>query len=208
MAPDSSNVERVYRGLKQRILSGEYSLGCRIDAQLVADDFGTSVTPVRDALQRLVGEQWMEALPRGGFQAPPLTVPTLLDLYEWNHLLALLVAKLAPRAEEPLAALLQMDGSAELERQTASLFELLAARSGNRAHGRTISQLNERLHAARLAETMTFKDAGGELHRLVRTLDSHRRKAISDRLSAYHQRRKQQLLQIIGTIHSFHKRQA
>lgn len=212
MAPDPSNVDRVYRALKQRILSGHYSLGSRIDTQAVADDYGTSVTPVRDAVQRLVGERLLEALPHGGFQAPTVTAPALLDLYDWNGRLAQLAAKLPASTDEPLARLLDVSASTDSPENfssvTASLYSVLARRSGNHAHQREIAQLNDSLHVARLAEAQTLKDPYGELHRLVKTLDSHRGRAISDRLTAYHQRRRQQLLEIVGTIHSFHKDQS
>jgi len=211
VAPQPSNVDRVYRHLKHGLLNGDYSLGSRIDAQAIADDLGTSITPVRDAIQRLVGERLLEPLPHGGFQAPAITAPALLDLYDWNIRLAQVATQLPPRPNEPLARLLgaadSLNDPADLATATASLFSHLAHRSGNQAHRHSVAQLNERLHAARLAEALTLKDAFAEYGRLVNTLDSRRSKTIADRLSAYHQRRKQQIVEIIGAIHGFHKNQ-
>ena len=211
MAPGPSNVDRVYRALKHRILSGSYSLGSRIDTQSVADDYGTSVTPVRDAVQRLIGERLLEALPHGGFQAPAVTAPALLDLYDWNGRLAQIAAKLPPCANEPLAqlvdALAPMASPEQFAALTASLYSHLARRSGNQAHQLAVAQLNDSLHAARLAEARTLKDPYSELLQLIRTLDSGNNRAISTRLSAYHHRRRQKLLPLLATIHSFHERQ-
>jgi DNA-binding GntR family transcriptional regulator len=209
VAPQPSNVDRAYRHLKHRLLIGEYSLGSRIDAQGIADDLVTSITPVRDAIQRLVGERLLDALPNGGFQATAITAPALLDLYDWNIRLAQMGAQCPPHPDEPLAALLdvaalQNDPEAFVT-ATAALFSHLAKHSGNQAHRQTVAQLNERLHAARLAEALTLKGAFDEYSRLVRTLDSHRRKAIADRLTAYNQRRKQKIVEIVGAIHGFHK---
>jgi DNA-binding GntR family transcriptional regulator len=206
--PDPLNFDRVYHNLKRKIIRGAYSLGARIDAQAVADDVGTSVTPVRDAIQRLIGEGLLEVRPHGGFHAPAVTAPGLCDLYKWNARLAQLASKLPPRATEPLALHLsaaQIDADPDqFATWVGTLFLLLADRSGIQAHHNVVAKLNDALHAARMAEALALKDAVGEINKLVKALDSCRSKAISDRLLAYLQRRKRHILEIVGTVHTFH----
>lgn len=207
MAPEPINVDRVYRILKREIIRGAYSLGGRIDAQAIADSVGTSITPVRDAVQRLIGEGLLESQSYGGFHAPTVTAQSLSDLYDWNDRLAQFASKLPPHPDEPLTQLLEpssaMNEPEEFASSVAFLFLRLADRSNIRAHRRAVAQLNDVLHAARLAEAVTLRDAHGELNRLVTTLDSHHGKAISNRLSAYHQRRRRHIPEILGTIHGF-----
>ncbi|MGO1562199.1 MAG: GntR family transcriptional regulator [Actinomycetaceae bacterium] len=54
-APPSKS-ERVYRELYQRIVDGTYSAGYRLVLSQVAESFGTSALPVREAVRRLEAE--------------------------------------------------------------------------------------------------------------------------------------------------------
>ncbi|GAA4058182.1 GntR family transcriptional regulator [Actinomadura miaoliensis] len=63
---------QLYRILCDRITTGVYAPGSRLDPQAVADEFGVSRTPVRDALARLEHDQLIETRPRSGtFVARP-----------------------------------------------------------------------------------------------------------------------------------------
>ena len=55
MAPDRHLHENIYVSLKSLLLSHRYRPGEPIDLKALADQFGASVTPVRDGLCRLVG---------------------------------------------------------------------------------------------------------------------------------------------------------
>ena len=64
--------DQLYRILVERITTGAFAAGSRMDPQAIADEFGVSRTPVRDALARLEHDQLIETRPRSGtFVARP-----------------------------------------------------------------------------------------------------------------------------------------
>ena len=82
--------ERVYGALRERILANAFAPGARLDPAVLASELASSVTPVRDALHLLAGEQLVEVRPGDGFHLPHLTGPGLDDLYALNAELRLL----------------------------------------------------------------------------------------------------------------------
>jgi DNA-binding GntR family transcriptional regulator len=67
-----SIADQLYRILCDRIVTGVFAPGARLDPQAVADEFGVSRTPVRDALAQLEHDQLIETRPRSGtFVARP-----------------------------------------------------------------------------------------------------------------------------------------
>lgn len=76
--------DRVYAALESALLSGRYAPGERIVLRDVADELGVSLTPVRDAVNRLVAEKVLE---RGSVgQGGGATVP-LLDAGQFDQLM-------------------------------------------------------------------------------------------------------------------------
>ncbi|WP_198961665.1 GntR family transcriptional regulator [Pseudonocardia sp. MH-G8] len=74
-----SIADQLYRILCERITSGAFAPGSRLDPQAVAAEFGVSRTPVRDALARLEHDRLIETRPRSGtFVARP----GLTDVHE------------------------------------------------------------------------------------------------------------------------------
>lgn len=55
--------QAAYEYIKERILSSEYPPGMRITEDLICTELGTSRTPVREAFQRLAGEQIITIYP-------------------------------------------------------------------------------------------------------------------------------------------------
>lgn len=67
-----SIADQLHRILVERITTGGFAPGARLDLQSVADEFGVSRTPVRDALARLERDRLIETRPRSGtFVARP-----------------------------------------------------------------------------------------------------------------------------------------
>lgn len=56
----------VYRSLRMRILSGQIPLGTPLSRRQVAGEFGVSIVPVGEALQRLETDELVESRPRVG----------------------------------------------------------------------------------------------------------------------------------------------
>src|SRR3954463_6955462 len=70
--------ERVYRGVRERILSGAYGPGFRVVIDSLADEFGVSALPVREAIRRLEAEGLVIYRPNAGAQVAPAD-PGLFD---------------------------------------------------------------------------------------------------------------------------------
>jgi DNA-binding GntR family transcriptional regulator len=63
--------ERVYRAIRERILSGAYSPGYRVVIDALAEEFEVSALPVREAIRRLEAEGLVIFRPNAGAQVAP-----------------------------------------------------------------------------------------------------------------------------------------
>ncbi len=102
-----TSVERVYEDLRAAIISGEYEPGERLRAEALAERFGTSRTPVREALMLLEGDGLVGIEPRRGAVVRSFDPADLADLYEVRAVLEARAAGLAAARITPddLAAL-------------------------------------------------------------------------------------------------------
>src|SRR5579875_1581268 len=82
--------ERVYTAIRERILDGVYGPGYRLVIDRIADEFGVSALPVREAVRRLEAEGLVVFRPNAGAQVSPadpslyqenLTVLAVLEGY-------------------------------------------------------------------------------------------------------------------------------
>jgi DNA-binding GntR family transcriptional regulator len=64
--------DRVYRELKNLIMTGAFAPGAELILREVAQVMGTSLMPVRDGMRRLVSEHGLDALPSGRMVIPVL----------------------------------------------------------------------------------------------------------------------------------------
>jgi DNA-binding GntR family transcriptional regulator len=99
--------EDVYRQAKQLILNGELAPGQSITIQWLADAFGVSAMPVREAILRLTGEKALTVVAGRSLGIPPLSRERLDDLTRTRlEIEALAVAWAAPNLpHEALAGL-------------------------------------------------------------------------------------------------------
>jgi DNA-binding GntR family transcriptional regulator len=72
--------EPVYQSIKRSLMCGDMKPGERIVVAHLAAAFGTSAMPVRQALQKLVGEKALHERLHRGVEVPRLDVPDLMDL--------------------------------------------------------------------------------------------------------------------------------
>ena len=72
--------DHVYRQLCELILNGEIAPGQLITIQALADAFGVSAMPVREALQRLTAARVLTVISSRSIGIPPLTSERLSDL--------------------------------------------------------------------------------------------------------------------------------
>jgi DNA-binding GntR family transcriptional regulator len=64
--------ERVYRVIRERILSGTYGPGYRVVIDSLAEEFAVSALPVREAIRRLEAEGLVIYRPNAGAQVAPV----------------------------------------------------------------------------------------------------------------------------------------
>lgn len=93
--PVGTNAERVYDDLREAIIGGEYTPGERLRTEALAERFGTSRTPVREALVLLEGDGLVELEPRRGAVVRSFDAADLVDLYEVRAILEARAAQLA-----------------------------------------------------------------------------------------------------------------
>lgn len=95
-APESGRQhDRIYRALRTRIMHGELPPGAGLTLRGVAQDFGTSMTPAREAVRRLAAEGALAVSASGRVTTPVLSSERIEEL---AALRAMLEPELASRA--------------------------------------------------------------------------------------------------------------
>jgi DNA-binding GntR family transcriptional regulator len=159
MSPEALTADRVYRDLKRTIMLGRYKPGGSITVTAVADEFATSISPVRDALERMVGERIVDTQTGGGFLVPMLTRSATYNLYSWHADIVRLAVKAMAKGEA-IGPFPGIQAEEELGRQvlladlTADFFERVGACSNNAEHHAAIVSAGARLHTLRLRESL------------------------------------------------------
>jgi DNA-binding GntR family transcriptional regulator len=115
--PQRTVTEQVLSQLRQLIMSGALLPGTRIDQGDLAQRFGVSVVPVREALARLQSSGLVRIVPHRGVFVESLSAEELVDIYNVRELLEEHAARLAAErlTERDLLALEQIE-----ERMTAA----------------------------------------------------------------------------------------
>lgn len=78
---------QIYQNIKRDILSGVYQPGEQISANQLAERYQISATPVREALNALEQEGFVNAIPRIGYFVSHVTVRDIRDMYEYRIIL-------------------------------------------------------------------------------------------------------------------------
>lgn len=87
--------DRVYRGLRSRIMYGELPPGQALTLRGIGDEFGVSMTPAREALRRLAAEGALSLSASGRVATPELSNERIEEL---AALRSLIEVELASRA--------------------------------------------------------------------------------------------------------------
>ena len=100
--PDRSVRERAYLLIQQKIARGELPPGSAVSEIPLAQELGSSRTPIREALGQLVAEGLLEQTPNRGTVVVQLGRQDIIDLYELREALEVYaVGKVAARANTP-----------------------------------------------------------------------------------------------------------
>ena len=87
--------------VRRLVITGELAPGTRIVEDRLAERLGVSRNPVREALQALAGEGFVELLPRRGAVVAQLSAEEAEDLFDVRGALEPLAARLAARRADP-----------------------------------------------------------------------------------------------------------
>ena len=173
---DETSKRLIYREVRRSIIMGRCRPGERLDLHGLGREYGTSVTPVREALQMLAQEGLVTVKPHSGYFVTQITLKQLGDLLDLRQILELAaVERAATRiTEEQLAQLAQVhagytgDDDAAYDRYTEEnrrFHRLIAEASGNEELAGAVGRLHDRL-----ARFMVLRHAGNtmkESHELI-----------------------------------------
>lgn len=87
--------DRAYGELRKGLISGVFRPGQVLVIRTLAETYGISTTPVREALQRLVAERLLEMLPNRSIAVPYLSVERFAELVRIRTALEGLAGELA-----------------------------------------------------------------------------------------------------------------
>jgi len=79
--------QSIYNQIRTEIIAGKKKPGERLSVEMLKKQFGTSVTPVRDALQMLGQEQLVTIKPRSGYYVTRTTLKQLNDMLDLRSIL-------------------------------------------------------------------------------------------------------------------------
>ncbi len=147
---------RIYRKIKTEIISGRKKPGERLSIDDLKKEFGTSVSPVRDAFQMLSQEDLVTIKPRSGYYVTKVTLKELRDMLDMREILELAaVVRAAERITpeqikelESVHAGYTDDKDETYSRYTLenqNFHTLMAKASGNEELARQVSRVHDRM---------------------------------------------------------------
>ena len=89
--------DQAYAYVRERVISGDFAAGMRLTEWQIADALGTSRTPVREAMRRLVGDGILRFQPNYGTFVGSWTAKEIGELFDLRALLESEVAGEAAR---------------------------------------------------------------------------------------------------------------
>ena len=188
-----------YERIRGYVLGGDVPPGARLGQVELAERFGISRTPVREALRRLAGEGLVDFHSNRGFRVTDLGLDAVLRRMEVRSLVEPGIARLAAqrRTEEDLQHLRDVIASQEGANDGISAHDasrdfhiVLAHASGNEELVRVLNSLwlvevGRRLLARRTTDPNWLHDDVRE-HREILTAVREGRAADAERLMAEH----------------------
>jgi len=180
---DETTKSLIYKKIRRSIIMGHHESGERLNVEAIAQEYNTSVTPVRDVLQMLSHEGLVVIKPRSGYFVMSITLKQLRDLLDVRRLLELsAVERAATRISEEQLQELQTvhagytgDDDESYDRYTDEnrrFHYLLAKASGNNELADLVAKLHDQL-----ARFMVMRRAGKTMEvthkRIVEALNTH-----------------------------------
>jgi len=97
-----TTTDKIVYELRKKIINGEIKPGTQLKNNQLAEEFGTSITPVREALSRLEKLDLAEYRPRCGWFVKWMDDNEVREIYDMRKLLELYAAEQICRSNAPL----------------------------------------------------------------------------------------------------------
>jgi len=127
--------EQVYGSIRDSLMDGRYEPGARLTIASLAEQLGVSITPVREAIFRLVSERALEMRAATSIHVRNLTASELKEIQIIRHHLEGEAAAQAAERIDP-AALAEMEGLQRSFSRAAATDPLEASRLNREFHFR------------------------------------------------------------------------
>ncbi len=152
-------MDLAYRRIRDLVLSGELAPGARLGQVELAERFGISRTPVREALRRLAGEGLVDQISNRGFRVADLGLDAVLRRLEVRALLEPGIARLAAarRNERDVA---EMRAAIEREERAGSGIE---AHDASRDFHLALARATGNEELVRVLESLWLVEVGRRL---------------------------------------------
>ena len=146
----------IYKDLRRSIGVGPRKPGERLDLDELSQSYGTSITPVRDALQMLSQEGLVTIKPRSGYFVTHVTLKQLRDMLELREILEVAsIERATVRITEEQFEQLEHVHASYTDEEDVSYIRymtenrtfhyLIAEASGNHELAETLGRLHDRL---------------------------------------------------------------
>jgi DNA-binding GntR family transcriptional regulator len=208
---DASNLHLLPRSLLNRnlpdhvrsvlfeaILTGVLAPGERLMVDEVAEHFGVSKIPVREALKALESEGWVEIRPRRGTFVKPLSETELRQVFEMRRVLEPYSARLAALRRSD-AQLVELEGLvaegiqaihagdvARTTRANSQFHSVMAEAMNNELMGAAISNLESRLRRYFMAVEWQQRAESMAQHRAIFEAIRDKNAALAEKLTVAH----------------------
>lgn len=178
-------------------MTGQFRPGERLDPPALAEELLASTTPVREALNQLLGEGLLETRLGVGFSIPLIDEPALKDLYAWSDQILNLAVRSWPEDRKAFEPLVNRPSDAKTADYAAALFYAISQCSINREHQTAVARSNARLHAIRVAEEKCLTDIEGELAVIESHFQRNDKADLKRSLGKYYRRRERRAADMI-----------
>lgn len=165
---------RIYSDLREAILSMRLRPGEPLVESAVAEDYGVSRTPAREALGLLAKEGLVEAIPRRGYFVTSLSLEEALESYHVRLLLEPEAAALAAGriTDRDLATIQEIDahyfdGGRSIEVLNFQWHTTIAEASGNHRLAHLIKSLMDDMRRVVLLDPYMHSPPNAEEHQVV-----------------------------------------
>lgn len=190
--------DRVYLALKQQVREGRYPPGTQLEPRVLTEELSSSITPIRDALHRLVGERLVEAPRNDGFRIPPVSEFVLRELYAWQAELLRLALAHSPAEQQDDAP--RPGSVAEID-SAEEIFLEIGRRSGYYELLSALANVCDRLAAMRNLEQRFVPEMAEETGTLLRLLEERDTASLRSAITSYQRRRDRAVPQLVAALH-------